>query len=133
MEPLKNLNTYFNNMDTIYDGSSWANCATQAELNHELIRALTPDNSQFVTKVVFDTVSTVVNVALEDWPAAIGSVFSVITDLYHLIAGSKANFVETKNFTPILDRLDALAAALQDLNTRVNTLEKQNQNQNQNR
>lgn len=129
MGPFKNINTYFNNMDTIYEGTNWADCTTQAELNHALIREISPDSTKFVTKIAFDSVSAIVAVAIEDWPAAIGSVFSVITDIYQLI-GSKSFHNETKNFKPILEQLDALNSAIQSLNTRVFALETQNQNQN---
>lgn len=129
MGPFKNINTYFNNMDTIYEGTSWADCTTQAELNHALIREISPDSTKFVTKIAFDSVSAIVAVAIEDWPSAIGSVFSVITDIYQLI-GSKSFHNETKNFKPILEQLDALNSAIQSLNMRVFALETQNQNQN---
>lgn len=92
MAPLQNLNTYFQNMDNLYDGTQWENYTTQAALNHGLITALTavdPDsNDQFVTEVAFNGVSAVVNLCLEDWPAAAGSVWKMTKAIWNKIWGS---------------------------------------------
>lgn len=93
MAPLQNLNTYFQNMDTIYGDTQWKNYTTQAALNHGLISALTavdPDsNDQFVTEVAFNGVAAVVNLCLEDWPAAAGSVWKMTKAIWNKIWGSR--------------------------------------------
>ena len=89
--PLTNLNTYFQNMQTLYPDSQWANYSTQATLNHGLITALTavdPDsNDQFVTELAFEGVSTAVHLCLEDWPAAAGSVWNMVKLIWKKIWG----------------------------------------------
>ena len=93
MAPLQNLNTYFQNMETLYGDTQWKNYTTQATLNHGLINALTavdPDsNDQFVTEVAFNGVSAVVNMCLEDWPAAAGSVWKMTKAIWNKIWGSR--------------------------------------------
>ena len=110
MAPLENLNTYFQNMDRIYPLAQWANCDTQAKLNHALIQSLTaadPDaNDEFVTEVVFNSVKTIVDVCLEDWPGALGSVWQIIKVVWNHYNGTNLETIISEvlqnhpNFNP---------------------------------
>ena len=135
MAPLRDLNAYFDHMEEIYvpiygNNTQWKNYKTQVELNHALIVALMAadedSNDAYVTKLAFDSVETVVNVCLEDWPAAIGSVFSVIKDIVKVIGLTNGNLtgpLDTTNITPLFTQINTLASAIQDLNTRITALE----------
>ena len=85
MEPLKDLNTYFKQMEETYGSNRWGQCKTQAELNNLLVTEFIPSTTEFVTRVAFESVKAVVDLCLEDWPAALGSVFTVIKELYEYI------------------------------------------------
>lgn len=133
MAPLENLNAYFQNMDKIYfPASQWANCDTQAKLNHALIKALTavdPDaDDEFVTQVAFNSVKTIVNVCLEDWPAAIGSVWEIIkivwnhyngTNLETIISGVLQNH---PNFNPNSPNYGVTAEELAQIRQQIKQL-----------
>ena len=86
MAPLKNLNTYFQNMETLYPDSQWKDYTTQATLNHGIINAMTAldpnSNDKFVTQLAFDAVEGVVYLCLDDWPKAAGSVWNMCKTLW---------------------------------------------------
>ena len=112
------------------DDTQWKNYKTQAELNHAIILALMADdednNNAFVTKLAFDSVETVVNVCLEDWPAAIGSVFSVVKDICKIIGLTSGNLtgpLNPSNIIPLITQINTLSSSIQDLNARVAALE----------
>lgn len=93
MQPLEGLDAYFRQVPTLYDGTVWKQCTNQTLLDAKLIERIdgfSPSGNEYVTKVAFDSVKVIVNAAIEDWPAAIGSVYNVIQDIYHIISGSRS-------------------------------------------
>lgn len=107
---LEGLNAYYNAVPTIYTGTVWEDCTNQTLLNAKLVErvnGLLPSSDQYVTEIAFDAVKTVVNVCLEDWPAAAGSVFNVVTDLYNLITGSRST-TQREYTVPLETRINAI-------------------------
>lgn len=107
---LDGLNAYYSMVPTIYAGTVWEDCTNQTLLNARLVErvnGLLPSTEQYVTQIAFDAVKSMVYVCLEDWPAAAGSVFNVVTDLYQLITGSRST--SQREYTvPLETRISAI-------------------------
>lgn len=110
--PLTGLTPYFENMATLYPNTDYAQCGTLVQLNDKLIHKISDlngDLDSYVLKSVFDVVKTAVNIAIEDWPAAAGSVWNVIQDIYHIIGRATSTRAQTKGQTiSIEERLSAM-------------------------
>jgi len=57
-------------------------------LDKALIEHINGSSTNYVTKTVFDATKAIVDVAIEDWPGTVGSVWAVCQDLYHLITNT---------------------------------------------
>lgn len=100
--------TYFTQSMTQYD-SPFDKVTNQVELDDLLIRNYIAIKNSYVTDAAFKGVQAIVGVCLEDWPMAIGSVFSVVTDIWKYIGmGNMQGTPSTPQTASILERLDAI-------------------------
>ena len=88
MKPFEGIVPFFEQISTKYPGTAFANCDTQVKLDEALIEHINGSSTNYVTKTVFDATKAMVDVAIEDWPSAVGSVWNVCQDLYHLITNT---------------------------------------------
>lgn len=107
MKPFEGIYTYFDSGMGQYD-RPFSQCKNQVELDNLVIKDLEQIRSGYVTKLAFDSVETIVHVCLEDWPAAIGSVFSVIGDLWKVIGLNSNGGLQGPQTADILERLNAI-------------------------
>lgn len=106
MKPFEGIYTYFEYSMDQYN-SPFNQVKNQVELNNLVIKDLQNIRNGYVTKAAFDSVEAIVHVALQDWPAAIGSVFSVIGDIFKIIGTGQVGAIPQETAS-ILERLSAI-------------------------
>lgn len=103
-------------MSENYPDTDWAECDTLVKLNDTIIskvNKLNGDSTKYVLKSVFDITNAAVRVAIEDWPGAIGSVWDVIQDIYHIIGGSKSVSMQKGQIISLEERLSSMETFLE--------------------
>ena len=85
-------------------------------MDEALIEHINGSSTNYVTKTVFDATKAMVDVAIEDWPSAVGSVWNVCQDLYHLITNTslQANMAisQQTQIVSLAERISAIESFL---------------------